>query len=372
MNRDSSNPPLHSDRASRQPGYSPMRNLVLARLREFLREPEAVFWVYGFPIVMVVALGIAFRNKPVDTITVEVVDNGSPARWATEALESQPRFETAENSEDEARRRLRTGKTDLVVAVSEPQTTSGNEGRQFKFFYDPTRPESVIARNAVDDALQRAAGRKDVATSGDELLDEPGARYIDFLVPGLLGMSLMGGGLWGVGFVTVDMRIRKLLKRFLATPMKKSQFLGGIIISRMVFMIPEVIILLVFARYAFDVRIHGSLLDVLLLILLGASAFSGLGLLVASRAKTIEAVSGLMNLVMLPMWMLSGIFFSSERFPDAAQPFIKALPLTPLNDMLRAVMLEGSSLANHLPQIAILAGWGIVTFALGLRWFRWT
>jgi ABC-type multidrug transport system permease subunit len=350
--------------------YSPMWQLVIARLREFLREPEAVFWVYGFPIVMVVALGIAFRNKPVEIITVDVVSDGAAADWAIKALSGDERFKTIQNSDDDARQRLRTGKTDLVITVR--AESSDPSKRHFDFVYDETKPASELARNTANDVLQRAAGRQDVATASDEIMEEPGGRYIDFLVPGLLGMSLMGGGLWGVGFVTVDMRIRKLLKRFLATPMKKSQFLGGIMISRMAFMVPEVIILLVFARYAFDVRIHGSMLDVLLLIILGALSFSGMGLLVASRANTIEAVSGLMNLVMLPMWMLSGIFFSSERFPDAAQPFIKALPLTPLNDMLRAVMLEGSSLLNHLPQIGILSAWGIVTFALALRWFRWT
>jgi ABC-type multidrug transport system permease subunit len=352
--------------------YSPMWQLVIARLREFLREPEAVFWVYGFPIVMVVALGIAFRNKQVESITVDVVDNGVSATWAHSALVADERFKPTKSSEEEARQRLRTGKTDLIVFVREQSSTSPDSTRHFDFVYDPTKPASELARNTANDLLQRAAGRKDVATADDEVLEEPGGRYIDFLVPGLLGMSLMGGGLWGVGFVTVDMRIRKLLKRFLATPMKKSQFLGGIMISRMAFMVPEVIVLLVFARYVFDVRIHGSLLDLLVLIFLGALSFSGLGLLIASRANTIEAVSGLMNLVMLPMWMLSGIFFSSERFPDAAQPFIKALPLTPLNDMLRAVMLEGSSLVNHLPQIAILMVWGIVAFFLALRWFRWT
>ncbi len=168
----------------------------------------------------------------------------------------------------------------------------------------------------------------------------------------------MGGGLWGVGFVTVDMRVRKLLKRFLATPMKKTDFLLGIMISRMLFMVPEVLALLVFARYAFGVVNHGSLLAVTFLILLGAVMFSGIGLLVASRAKTIEAVSGMMNLVMVPMWIFSGIFFSSERFPDAVQPLIQALPLTPLISSLRAVMLEGKSLSELLTPIGIMTSVG--------------
>jgi ABC-2 type transport system permease protein len=256
------------------------------------------------------------------------------------------------------------------VVASETTQETGDK-LHYEYLFDPTRPQSVLARNAVDDQLQRAAGRKDPADVKLVKVEEPGGRYIDFLVPGLLGMSLMGGGLWGVGFVTVDMRIRKLLKRFLATPMKKSQFLAAIMISRLVFMVPEVLIILLFARYAFNVVNHGSIFAVIVFILLGAFTFSGIGLLVASRAKTLEAVSGLMNLVMLPMWILSGIFFSSDRFPDAFQPFIKAIPLTPLIDALRAVMLEGASLASQLPRIAILAAWGTVTFALALRLFRW-
>jgi ABC-type multidrug transport system permease subunit len=241
----------------------------------------------------------------------------------------------------------------------------------YEYLFDPTRPQSVLARNAVDDQLQRAAGRRDAAETTQIKVEEPGGRYIDFLVPGLLGMSLMGGGLWGVGFVTVDMRIRKLLKRFLATPMKKSHFLAAIMLSRLIFMVPEVLIILVFARLAFNVVNHGSEIAIIVLILLGAFTFSGIGLFVACRAKTLEAVSGLMNLAMLPMWILSGIFFSSDRFPEAFQPFIKAIPLTPLIDALRSVMLEGATLASQLPRIAVLAAWGIVTVVLALRLFRW-
>jgi len=343
--------------------YSPLGQLVLARLREFTRQPEVIFWVYGFPILMVVALGIAFRNRPVEHISVGVQD-GEFAQTVSEGLAANPKFSLQHCDAAKCKLLLRTGKTDLVVIPG--------AGSRFEYFFDPTRPESVLARNAVDDALQRAAGRRDVASTSDLELNEPGARYIDFLVPGLLGMGLMGGGLWGVGFVVVDMRIRKLLKRFIATPMKKYQFLAGIMLSRFMFMVPEIVILLLFAWLAFDVRVQGSLLVVMFFVFLGAFTFSGIGLLVASRANTLEAVSGLMNLVMLPMWILSGIFFSSDRFPALAQPLIRALPLTPLINSLRAVILEGHSLPQLWPQVAILAAWGAVTFFLALRWFRWT
>jgi ABC-type multidrug transport system permease subunit len=184
-------------------------------------------------------------------------------------------------------------------------------------------------------------------------------------------MSLMGGGLWGVGFVIVDMRIRKLLKRFLATPMRRTDFLSGIMISRILFIIPEVLIILLFARFAFGVVIYGNLFSLVFFILLGSIAFAGVGLLVASRAQTLETVSGLMNLVMLPMWLLSGVFFASDRFPDVLQPLIKALPLTLLIDALRGVMLEAAGLTSLWVEIAGLAAWAAVTFVLALRWFRW-
>jgi ABC-type multidrug transport system permease subunit len=348
---------------------------VLARLREFLREPEAVFWVYGFPILMTVGLGIAFKNRPIEEISVVVVE-GSSAKATRDALgssKSPEHFDVDIVSAEEARRRLRTGRTALVVDAGKnaPSASRPHDKRKYIYQFDPTRAESVLARKAVDDQLQRAAGRQDAAEIKLVEMNEPGGRYIDFLVPGLLGMSLMGGGLWGVGFVTVDMRVRKLLKRFLATPMKKTDFLMGIMISRMLFMVPEVLALLIFARYAFGVINHGSTLAVTFLILLGAVTFSGIGLLAASRAKTIEAVSGIMNLVMVPMWIFSGIFFSSERFPDAVQPFIKALPLTPLISSLRAVMLEGMSLGELLVPIGIMTAWSTISFALALRWFRW-
>jgi ABC-type multidrug transport system permease subunit len=342
--------------------YSPLGQLILARLREFVRQPEVLFWVYGFPILMVIALGIAFRNKPVEYVAVGVQD-GEIAQQISDALQNNPKFRVFHCDPATCGLKLRTGKSDVVVI--------GSAGPHYEYFFDPTRPESVLARNAVDDALERAGGRKDIATSSNKELTEPGARYIDFLVPGLIGMSLMGGGLWGVGFVIVDMRIRKLLKRFIATPMKRHHFLQSLMVSRFLFMVPEMIILILFAWIGFGVRIQGSLLTVAFFVFLGAFTFAGIGMLIASRANTLETVSGLMNAVMVPMWILSGIFFSSDRFPAVLQPLIKVLPLTPLINALRAVMLEGAPIVQLWPQALILGVWGVVTFSLSLRWFRW-
>ncbi len=316
---------------------------------------------------MVVALGIAFRDKPIEKITVDAVR--APATTALEsALSRDARIQFRLLGMDECRKRLRTGKSDLYIIARHDASDAEPE---YEYVYDPSRPGSLVARDAVNNLVQRSHGRTDPVATTDQESSEPGGRYIDFLVPGLIGMGLMGGGLWGVGFAIVDVRIRGLLKRMLATPMRRSHFLLGVMISRLVFMIPEIILLLIFARYAFGVQMHGNWLTIVVLVFLGAVEFSGIGLLVAARAKTLESVSGLMNLVMLPLWTLSGIFFSYERFPEQVQPIIQALPLTPLIDALRAVMLDGATLFSQWPRLLIITVWGLVTFIIALRIFRW-
>ena len=344
--------------------YSALRQMTIARLREFSREPAAIFWVYVFPILMMIALGVAFRNRPLEQLTV-VVESGDRAEPILQWLDADERFRVSIATAEDAHERLRTGKADLIVT---PEESGSND---YRYTFDPTRPGSLLARNATDDALQRAAGREDLLVVADREVSEPGARYIDFLVPGLIGMGIMGGGLWGVGFAIVDMRIRKLLKRFLATPMNRSHFLVAVMISRLIYTIPEIVLLLICARFIFGVINQGSYLTVTVLILLGTIEFSGIGLLVASRAKTLETISGLLNLVMLPMWMASGIFFSYDRFPEYFQPLIRILPLTPLIDALRQTMLEGQTIADLGSQLVVMAVWAILTFFIGLRFFRW-
>jgi ABC-type multidrug transport system permease subunit len=185
-------------------------------------------------------------------------------------------------------------------------------------------------------------------------------------------MSLMNSGMWGIGFSLVDMRQRKLMKRFVATPMRRSDFLLAVMSSRLVLMIVEVTLLLVFGILVFHMPVASSLITLLVLGSIGAVSFGGVGLLTACRAQKVETVSGLINLVMMPMWIFSGVFFSYEHFPAMAQPFIKALPLTALNDALRATILEGASLASQSGRLFILVLWGGISFVLALKWFRWT
>ncbi len=339
---------------------NPLVELTLSRFREFVREPEAVFWVFAFPVIMTCALGIAFRSRGAEPVIAGVVEHAG-ADEVVAALEQHGGFTVRRLPPADVESALRDGRAPVVVVPGTPPT--------YKF--DEARAESQVARLAVDAALQRAAGREDAFAATQEAIEVVGSRYIDWLVPGLLGMNIMSTGLWGVGFAIVQARTRKLLKRLVATPMSRAEYLASHVLSRLLFLALETTVIVGFAWLVFGVAVNGGIAALAALALLGALSFGGLGLLIASRARTIEGVSGLMNLVMMPMWVLSGVFFASGNFPDVVQPFIQALPLTALIDALRGVMNEGASLASMWTELAILAGWGAVPFALALRLFRW-
>ena len=377
--------------------WTALIELTSARIREFFREPAAIFWVYGFPLIMALSLGIAFRDRPQAKLNIDLVapggDTTAPAWWST--LQEDPRLTLHTPTPDAWTRRLRDAKTDLVLIAPgmagssgsgapsnetpsnetpsngiAPHQTSAGGPSGWQVWSEPRRADSLLAREVVENVLHRQTTAPPPDFEPREL-QEAGSRYIDFLIPGLLGMNLMGGGLFGVGFVLVDMRVKKLLKRFLATPLRHGDFLLSVMLSRLLFMLPEILALLLFSRFLFGVTVRGSYGELALLVLLGGFCFAGIGLLVASRATTLETASGLMNLLMLPMYVLSGVFFSADRFPEAMQPLVRALPLTALNDALRGVMLEGESLVELSRPCLTLVLWGVLSFAVALRIFRW-
>src|SRR4051812_3453572 len=342
---------------------SSLGQLISVRFKEYTREPEALFWSFGFPILLAIGLGIAFRTKPADTVHVAVVRSAPHADRLVTAMKRDSSLVVELLRADSAESALRTGR--VAVVVSEDQTGA------IQYIYDDTRPDARTARMTVDNAVQRGQGRADPVGVTERHIREPGSRYIDFVVPGLLGMTIMGGGIWGLGFSIVDQRRKNLLKRLVATPMSRAQYLGSYLLSRLVLLAVEGGVLLTFATLVFGVPMRASLITVSLVMLFGALAFGGLGLLVASRSRTIEGVSGLMNLTMLPMWVLSGVFFSSENFPRVIQPVIKALPLTATNDALRASMLRGVELPGLWPQFGVLLAWMVICYAVALKIFRW-
>src|SRR5580700_311537 len=331
--------------------------LTVTRFKLFVREPEAIFWIFIFPILLAVGLGIAFRNRPADVLPV-----GATTAQLTQALATDHGLNAATMNDADGTRALATGSILLLV-------TKTPDGVSYE--YDQTNPDARTARMVADRAIQTAAGRREAVHVDNQLVHETGSRYIDFVVPGLLGMNLMGSAIWGMGFSIVESRQKKLLKRLVASPMPRWQYLASYLLSRLSMLVIEVVGFLGFARLVFGVPFRGSMWQLGFLCVLTSLAFSALGLLVASRARTMEAASGLMNLVMLPMWILSGVFFSATRFPGVIQPVVRALPLTAAIEALRGNMLQGTNLGQQSAQIGILLAWLVVAFAISLRIFRW-
>ena len=340
--------------------YRPLVELTLARFREFVREPEALFWTFLFPIIMSIAMAIAFPAGGGQTVRVGVTA-GAESHALQQALAGVKDVVVREIPADAQLRALRNGEVHLIVAAGSPPT----------YRFDPMREESRLARLVVDNALKRAAGRTEPWHAKEDLIQIPGSRYVDWLIPGIISLSIMNNGLWSIGFMTVQARLRKLLKRLAASPMRRRDFLMAPVIARLAFLGPEVAAPLVFGALAFGMPIRGSIISISVVAIAGALMWGALGLLMGSRARTFEAASGLMNLMSVPMWVLSGVFFSASNFPDAVQPFIQALPLTALVDAMRGVVLEGATLASLWNELAILLTWTIVPFAIALKIFKW-
>jgi len=359
-------PPRSPRRSRTARGFRghPLVQLTLVRFREFIREPEAVFWTFVFPILLAAGLGIAFRQQGLEQLQVGVVARRGADTAVVAAMRRDSTLVLKAYDDSAGALALRTGKVTLLVIP-------GTARDSVQYVYDRGRSEAASARLVVDRAIQAGAGRVDPVQARDMYVAENGSRYIDFLVPGLLGMNLMGSSIWSLAFAIVTARNKKLLKRLMATPMSRLQYLLSFLFSRLFFLILEVVTLVGFGYFAFGVPLRGSLAVLMLIALFGAVSFGGLGLLCASRARTVEAVSGIANFVMLPMWVFSGVFFSSSNFPEMVQPFIRLLPLTAVNDALRANMLEGASLAAVSPQLLIIVIWGAVAFFAALRLFRW-
>lgn len=339
--------------------WNELKELTRIRVLLVVRQPEALFWMFIFPALLAAVLGYAFRSAGPEASKIGVVSG--PGAEALHARLVAAEHVEAELIELEAgRRKLRRAALDLLVLPADaPEALPG-------LLLDPQREEADTARLRVLMALGQAPPALPVTH-----VTEAGARYVDFLYPGLLGANLMGGGLWLVGYTVAELRQKKLLKRMLVTPMGRSSFLFSFLLSRTVFLVLELAVLIGFGLLALGVPFRSDPISFAVVCLLGSATFAGVGLMAAARTRTTQGASGLINLLTMPMWVLSGVFFSYERFPEAVQPTLRALPLTALNDALRALLIDGASLAGIGLELAIMAGWTVATFFVALVAFRW-
>jgi ABC-type multidrug transport system permease subunit len=360
--------------------------LTLASILEKIREPAVLFWGIGFPILMSIGLGLAFTRKSESLRHVALIspDTGSFSVTLRDEQLGTSTFQLDNMTWDEAMVRLKRGHVNLVVTMLD----SG-----FRAYFDPMNADAQLTYLKLSPALDRIPGGTlrrcgtDTVTGGSipaiELdsrsgnrteivpLTVTGTRYIDFLIPGMIAMGVMFSCLWGLGYGIIESRSKKLLRRMVATPMKKSNYLISLITVRMGMNIIEAGLLFLFAWLAFGNTIQGSVAALLVLFLAGNIAFSGIGIFLASRTSRTEIANGFINLVTMPMMVLSGIFFSYHNFPDWAISIIRPLPLTMYTDGIRSIFIEGAGFAETVFSSAILFFTGIIFFVAGLKIFKW-
>lgn len=337
-----------------------VRAVALTTFREFWRSKDAVFWTYGFPILMALVLGFAFQPKPLPPVPIAVVAAGADADQLA-ALARQPRLSLRSLDAAAADAALARGVVDVVLRFEQGQPLLRAH---------PMRSEAELATLLVERTLRDAAQGQGPPIA-QEIEQRPGARYIDFLIPGLIGLNLLGAGMWGVGFNLVLLRTQHLLRRLSVAPMRKREFLLGYLLGRFVLVVPEAAAIVLFGVLLWDVPLRGSLLSLAALVVVGGFAFASLGFLLAARAKTIEGIGGLMNLFQLPMWLLGGVYFDVDRLDGIVRRVAEVMPLTHLNRALRDVMLAPNGIVEVAAPLLGLGAFAAVCFLIGLKLFRW-
>ena len=366
---------------------SVLYRLILSQFKLFFREPGVVFWSFGFPVLMAWVLGIAFANKGELLRNVAVISENpqtvahlpewllkktgvvstklsedSELEWAVGGTPGeQARFHFQAMSHEAAILALKRGQIALWI--------EGNPETDLRYRFDPDNAEARLTYLLLEGAFRK----QESTTQEAEVrpLATIGNRYIDFLVPGLMAVSIMNACLWGIGWSLIELRLKKLLRRMIATPLRKPVFLLSHGLNRMILSASELLLLYGFAHFYFDIMIPGSLLALALVFLSGYTAFAGIAILISCRVENTHSGNGLINTVTMPMFILSGIFFSYHQFPDWITPYVEVLPLTLLANSLRSIITEGAGVAQVLPSALGLVSIGGVCFALGLQFYRW-
>jgi ABC-2 type transport system permease protein len=339
-------------------------NLILVNFKTFFREPAILFWAVFFPIILAWVLGVAFSNKGESLRTVYVTgDSAIPEKISGEKVLGQEtgnvyriRFQKA--SEPEAIRAVKRGLITLFIEV---------KADSLIYHFDPLNSDAQLTHLI----LERSFADVRASNTSIDPLKTTGTRYVDFLIPGMIALGIMNSCIWGIGWSLVESRMKKLLRRIVATPLNKTIFFSSQMITRIILGIFEITLLIAFSYFFFGTRITGSIPALVVVFLAGVFAFAGIAILMASRTSNTEVANGLVNAVTLPMMILSGVFFNYHNFPDWAIPIIQALPLTLVADSIRSIFIEGADLMEVLRPVLVLCAIGLVAFSAGLRVFKW-
>ncbi|MDR2041000.1 MAG: ABC transporter permease [Tannerella sp.] len=360
----------------------PLYQLTWTQFLETIREPEVLFWGMLFPVLISIGLGLAFTQTSESRYQVMTIGANPPELdtllrrygepgvyhgqeailWkVTDETLGNTTFNFVRNDWPAAIIALKRGEVDVIV-------TGSPDGLRYHF--DPHNSQAQLVYMKLSALIQSP-----VAASAGPASVEPmtlkGVRYIDFLIPGLITFGIMSSIMWGISYTIIERRSQKLLRRMVATPMRKSNFLIALMFVRILMNLVEALIIFLFAWLIFDIRIQGNLAALLTLFLAGNLAFTGLAILVSSRTSKTEVGTGWINAVQMPMMLLSGIFFSYHNFPEWSLDFIRLLPLTALTDGVRSIFNEGAGWMEILTPSAALSAFGLACFIAGMRRFKW-
>ena len=375
--------------------HNQLFELISAYFKEIIREPGVLFWGIAFPILMSLGLGIAFTKKPNVERDVAVIANNRPILQVSDStnkimtfLKNHARKVEASDLSFETFKIVipdpKLGNTTFLFQITTWQNAMillkrGNlsiildeKNGQIQYHFDPRNPDAQLTYLKLSELFGEKGQISNLRKETNiEPLTVSGTRYIDFLVPGLIAMGIMMSSMWGLSYGIIDKRSKKLLRRMVATPMRKSYFLIALITVRIGMNFVESALLFLFAALVFNITIQGNIAALLVIFLAGNIAFAGIAIFISSHTGNTEIGNGLINVVVLPMMVLSGIFFSYHNFPDWSLPFIRIMPLTMLADGIRSIFIEGTGFAQNFLPIVILLTSGVFFFTFGLKIFKW-
>ena len=359
--------------------------LIIIHFKELIREPGVIFWGIGFPILMAWGLGIAFTHNTEQRNDIAVINYERDSRLKDFIKENTTKSRTADSlnsfnftindkvfgkntfrfvplDQEEAIKGMKRGKYQIIVE---------SDSDSIYFYLDPVNPDARLLQLQLSGLMDERQDEISLSKANIIPFELRGTRYIDFLIPGLLSLSVMMSILWGISYTIIERRKGHMLRRMVVTPMSKTNLMVAHMSSRLSLNFVEALILLIFAYFYFDIVIQGSWVALFLVFVAGNIAFTGIAILFSSRTSKTEIGNAIVNIISMPMMILSGIFFSYQNFPEWTIPYIKVLPLTMLVDSVRFIMNEGAGLMDVSKNILILSGIGIITFAAGIKIFKW-
>ena len=345
---------------------------ALMGFRMYFRDRSSVFWGMMFPILLMTLIGLAFGRIDSLTFTVGVVgeEASAGAQVVRTGLSQVPAVRLiAERSLEEALRALRAGRRVLVIVLPKA-------GEPLEAYYDAARPQDsrtalLILERFVAEANLRLSGATPVVELRAHSVTTRSSRFIDFLLPGILALTLAQNGLMGVSWTVTSYRQRLVLKRVIATPVNPSLFLCGLLVRYASVSIVQLAVITLVGMGAFGARLAGSLILLAALAIGGSLVFTSVGIAISTVARTPESANVMGSVLNFPMMFLAGTFWPRELMPETIRPLIAYLPLSPLVDAMRAVGARGEALGPYLPGLVYLLGWGVLALVIATRRFRW-